>query len=1156
MPLVPGTHVGGYEILDLLGAGGMGEVYRARDLRLKRDVALKFLQRREALAYATIERFLREARAASALNHPNIITIHEIGDTDTGHYIVMELVAGRTVRELTKSPMEVAAVLRIVTQIAQALAVAHAAGIVHRDIKPENIMVRSDGLVKVLDFGLARVLPTELESDNRVTEEVTTHGALLGTLRYMSPEQARGETVGTATDMFSLGVVMYELATGHHPFAAESNVGTLNAIISHQAVAPSHLNPEISPALDSLILQVLENDPRLRPDAAPFAASLLALTESRPSVHVAPAAPRATRHVVGRERERGELAAAFDGVAVGHGALICVSGEPGIGKTTLVDEFLGDLHEGDRTVLVGRGRCSERLAGAEAYLPLLEVLESLIRSPSGDYFARVMKLLAPTWYAQIAPLVDTESSGSRSLPQTANAPERFKRELAQLVHEVSRTHPLILVVDDVHWMDLSSTDIFAYLASRFDGMRVLAIVMYRPMELLTGHHPFVPVKLDLEARGICREIALSGLGREAIQRYLALEFPQHEFPPEFVDLIHTKTEGSPLFAFELLRYLRGKKVIVSDQGSWRLGDLLPDIARELPDSVRSMIQRQIERVDDIERRLLTTASVQGYQFDAAIVARVAGLEPVDVEERLEMLDQIHGLVRRVDERELPDRTLTLRYRFAHVLYQNALYLSLTPSRKAALSRAVADAILQFHREQSTSLALELALLFEAARDFANATAYFTRAARNAARIAGFEEAVVLARRGLALIKSLPESEARDRQELDLQIVLASSLIATKGYAAAETEHAYGEALSLCARVGETPQIFPVLYGRWVYYTVSGNMTKSVDIAQEFSTLAEQQKADAPRVVSHRLLGTSLAVRGDLGAARAHLERAIELYNPDQHQSLSMFYGQDVKIAGMCNLSITLWMLGYQRRAIALGKDALAQAVALSQPNTLGYAALYSGALLHTLSGLHEPVRDAVDRLKKLSVEHQLPTWGAVWRVFAGWISADAGNGIAVMRDGLDRLDAIHSVLFSPIFLTLLAERCGESGQHQLGLDALNRAQQVAEQGGEHWFDAELQRIRGRLIAAQSGVDPGAADHCYRCAMEIARAQGAKSLELRAATDLAAFLGEQRRWREAQDVLAGIHCWIDEGFELSDLPRTQALAEHLDSAARAHPQALS
>src|SRR5262245_50262960 len=247
-----GQRISHYEIQSLLSRGGMGEVYLARDSQLDRQVALKLLPRHFTSDPNAVARFEQEARAASALNHPNIVTIYEFGRAESGQFIVMEFVEGRTLRELNQSGVELPQAVEWCRQTAKALTVAHAARITHRDIKPENIMVRSDGLVKVLDFGLARLTDAQRAKSISIGASGTISGTLSGTLRYMSPEQARGEIVTNATDVFSLGIVLYELATGKHPFGDDSALAVLRAIVNETPAALSRVRSGIAPKLEAL----------------------------------------------------------------------------------------------------------------------------------------------------------------------------------------------------------------------------------------------------------------------------------------------------------------------------------------------------------------------------------------------------------------------------------------------------------------------------------------------------------------------------------------------------------------------------------------------------------------------------------------------------------------------------------------------------------------------------------------------------------------------------------------------------------------------------------------------------------------------------------------------------------------------------------------
>ena len=418
-PTVPG-----YEVLERLGRGGMGVVYKARDERLGRVVALKFLPPEYALDPDRLDKFRQEARTASALNHPHICTVHHLGDHDGRPFIVMEYIRGRTLGALAGQRPPVREVARLIAQAARALSVAHAAGVVHRDVKPENVMVRDDGYLKVLDFGLARRLPGSGWSADGGGSDPE---GFIGTVAYTSPEQAREEPPTPASDVFSLGVVLYELVTGRHPFPADTALRCLYLISDHHPLPPSRLDPALPPALDGLIGRMLEKEPGLRPTAAEVDTALSAVAAAADGLAGGPIATptrRPTRCVVGRAAERAALRAEFEAAAAGDGRMVCVAGEPGIGKTALVEEFLAELVADGVAVQVARGRCSERLAEAEAYLPVLEALESLVRGPTGAAAAHHLRTVAPTWHAQVAPAgrPDSAAAGPRGRPRPRRRP--------------------------------------------------------------------------------------------------------------------------------------------------------------------------------------------------------------------------------------------------------------------------------------------------------------------------------------------------------------------------------------------------------------------------------------------------------------------------------------------------------------------------------------------------------------------------------------------------------------------------------------------------------------------------------------------------------------------------------------------------------------
>jgi serine/threonine protein kinase/predicted ATPase len=1137
----PPMCVAGYEILGELGRGGMGIVYLALDRHLDRQVALKFLPPEYADDSARLERFLREARTASALNHPQICTVHALGEHEGRPFIVMELIEGLTLKSLMRRALDIEEIVRLFAQVAQALAVAHAEGIVHRDIKPENIMVRNDGYVKVLDFGLARRLPKHLLEDQGPKGD-TDPGTLLGTVAYMAPEQARGHMAESASDIHALGVVLYEFLTGRHPFETESALGMLHLIANYQPISASRLNPEIPQPLEGLLEAMLRKDAALRPTARKVEAALSKLfrTERPKSL------PSRSRLIVHRQRELDVLRDAWHETEASHGRLICVTGEPGIGKTTLVEDFLDEIAVFHPDCLIARGRCSERLAGTEAYLPILDALGDLLRSEASGSMAQFMRAVAPSWFEQIASSSPAFDAVIVEPNARAHSQPALLREFSNLLHEASRLSPVVLFLDDVHWADVSTVDLLGHIGRLADQMRVLIVVTCRPTELLLGPHPFHRIRQELQMRGNSAELSVSFLGRSEIDDYLSLEFPDHKFPAEFANLLFARTEGSPLFLADLLKDLRERGVVAKADDGWNVVQGLPDLMQDLPASVRSMIERKLDRLEPADRVLLSAASVQGYEFDSAIVADALSLTPADVEERLWILDQIHCLVRRLRESEFPDRTLSVRYHFVHILYQQALYQALQPSRRAAMAKALA-AILERKQGPGHAAAAELACLYEVGRDFVRAAGQFYLAAQNAAHVFAHHEAVSLAQRGLALLESLARSPERAALELPLQTILGMQLQVTDGFAAGQAKKAYLRAYDLCQSASDDAFVFPVLWGLWLYSKVRSELGRAQDMAHNLQDLATRLCDPDLAIQAHQALGMTAFCQGRPANAVEHVEQVSSLYDPNRHQRHAFLFGQDPAVICKAFGAIAFWLLGFADQAKRQSDEAIRMSRRLSPSSQA--VALHFAAMLHQLRRDNPRVRACAEESRAIAKEHGFSFWFAGANVFAGWAMADDGEpeGIEWLREGIKDWQATDSVTYQTYYLGLLGEVLAKQGAIEDGLRILGEALALANATGERLYAAELHRLRGELLLLTSATDATTdAAQCFAEALAMARAQEALALELRAAFSLAKLLHRQGRPIEARLSLSPLWARFTEGFDSRDALEVGAFLEELPS----------
>jgi tetratricopeptide (TPR) repeat protein len=1116
---VDGQHIGDYELLAFIGAGGMGEVYKAHDRNLERPVALKLLPARLAHDANRLRRFRAEARAASSLNHPHILVVHDFGEFNGRPFIVSEFVEGQTLRaRINASPIPVKDAVGITTQVASALAAAHARGIVHRDIKPENVMLRPDGYVKVLDFGLAR----HVSHDEIGLTTDTQPGTLVGTLRYMSPEQSRGHAAREPSDVFSLGLVLFEMVTGQHPFHAESSIAVLHGIQSGTP-APSGAGAE----LDDLMLTMLQKEGALRPSAGEVVARLTRFVVRTPAV----AYVSRKRTSVGRERERAELRTAFEAADRGLGQFVAVAGEPGIGKSTLVDDFLAEIAT---PAWVGRGRCSERLAGAEAHLPFLEALDSLLKRDLA--VAAVMKQHAPGWYVQIAPVSAEESSAARLLADTrSGSAERLMREMAALLTELARSRPVVLFLDDVHWADVSTVDLLGYLAPKLARLRVLLLVTYRPTDLTIGRHPFLRLKADLSAHGVLREVAIAFLTQPDVAEYVGSQLP--DAPGDLPALIYKKTEGSPLFMVDVVRYLRERDVPA---------DWASEIERNVPESLRGMIERKLEGLDDSERQLLRVAAVQGFEFDSAIVADVLGRDAADVEDALQSLDRVHGLVRLLREQEFPNRLFSLRYQFVHVLYQSALYASISPSRKASWSGKVAAALEAGYGDRKSTVAAELALLYEMARDAWRASEHFLAAAEVAASRFATREAVAFARRGLTSLATAGDSLNTARRELALQKALLFPLGALEGYGTPATEHVSQRVIELSERLEDHGSLFAALAGAVLVSIVRGECLQAARIADRMIGVANQSGSDVQQMNARMWALMARHHLGELAVAQQHGDICIALGTPS-NQADRLITIFDPVVASLVESSRNLWMMGDTRGCIDRTRRAIELARQVRHPDSLSFALFFRGQMHGYREDWQTSIRAAEESFA-LGSEHGLLQTMAWNHCVHGWSLAHAGksaDGLVELQSAIEDSRRIMGQVALPQCLAMLAEVLIIRGDHSRALEEIEQILTVNETTRDLYFNAELYRLAGACHLALG--EPEAAEKALQQAIETARAQGAKTFELRAATALGRLWAGRDRRGEAYMLLKPMCDGLVDAEETVDVCRARACVAEWSSA---------
>ena len=744
-----GREVSHYRIVERLGEGGMGAVYRAEDLKRDRLVALKILRPETVGGPSGRERLRREARACVELRHPNITEVYEVGEEDDISFIAMELVHGETVRALLgRGPLPWRQLAEIGRQVASALGRAHRHVLIHRDIKPENLMVDPEGRVKVLDFGLARVVGPDSAGDvsEKVTlvDRITKAGAVVGTVEYLSPEQAQGRDAGPASDTFSMGIVLYEMASGRLPFRGDNVPSLIHAIVYDHPEPVRAFRPDAPPAMESLLRQALQKriDRRFADGSALEAALESALEQMPDQPAEAPIAPALTPvpaagpslapggRMVGRQAELDLLREMLRSIAAGSGRAVWIAGEAGCGKSRLMQELTA---HGERTgTRVLRGECPVR-EGVRPYHPFAEALADSF-AEDGVRDSRQLRehlegleLGLGSRASVLANLLQLPS-GDEEAPLNK---EQVLDAVTAYLGALSRRQPLLLLLDDLHWADPETLDLLGSLARALGRMRLLLVGTYRPEDLTATEgmvHPLVRVLDRADREAPSARVPLRRLDREETTELVEEMLGGAEAEQRFADAVFLRTEGNPLFVLELIQMLRVEGALSRSPGGPVAASL--EEVGALPGRVRDIIARRLRHLSELQRKVLEVAAVEGASFRSATLESCLGLDRLEILTTLQVLERDLQLVHAEGD----------RYRFDHPLIREALVEEIIPELRREYHRRVGRHLRDKHGNRPEHAAAIAYQLMEA-RDEEAALPYLMTAAAAARRVFANEPAI-------------------------------------------------------------------------------------------------------------------------------------------------------------------------------------------------------------------------------------------------------------------------------------------------------------------------------------------------------------------------------------------------------------------------------
>jgi predicted ATPase/DNA-binding winged helix-turn-helix (wHTH) protein len=858
--------------------------------------------------------------------------------------------------------------------------------------------------------------------------------------------------------------------------------------------------------------------------------------------------PKSPRPImVGRQNELAQLQSWYSRVLEGQRNVIFVTGEVGIGKTTFVQAFLDSIAQ-QSSVLVGRGQCVEQYGAGEPYMPVLEALGRLCHEPGGERLIELLSKFAPTWLVQMPALLTREERVRLQSEMQGVTQQRMLREMTEALEALTTERPLVLLLEDLHWSDFSTLELISAIARRSELARLLIVGTYRLVEMLGNDHPLRSMKQELELHRYCEELRLKLLTEEDVVDYLAKRLAS-DASRRFGTLAHViyaRTDGNPLFMVNMVDYLLVDAERFRNLRKAEWAETLRAYRLDALRSIRQMIERNLERLKPEEQAVLEGASVAGVEFSSASVAAALECSQNEVEACCTRLSRREQFVSEQGPITWPDGTVATSFRFHHALYQEVLYGRLSASHHVQLHRRIAMREEAGYGERAGEVATELANHYRRANDKQKAIQYFQLAGQRAVARAAMIEGEHHFAGAIELLGELPEDVERDRRELELQLAIGPALIAVKGWAASETERAYTRARELCDRLGDSPELFPALFGMWAIYLDRGEFQTACELAEQ---LLRAQGALDPALLTYARLarGATSYWMGQLLPAREYLESAITLYDPDRHRPLIFRYGYDAGVACLSYAAWTLWHLGYADQAAKRSYEALALAQKLSHPLNLAHAQLFV-SVVHQYRREVPAAQENAESVIAHSAEHGLTDyWG--WATgLRGWAMAQQGRseeGIAQLRECLAAFSATEALL-RPYFLCLLAEAWTKTGRFDDGLNALTEALAAADEREIRFYEAETHRLKGELLSKRDDSNAAQAQSCFERAIEIARAQSAKSLELHATMSLARLLRNTARRDEARAMLGEIYGWFTEGLDTPALSDGKALLDELSS----------
>jgi len=838
-------------------------------------------------------------------------------------------------------------------------------------------------------------------------------------------------------------------------------------------------------------------------------------------------AARGLTPFVGREEELQLLVNRWERTREGDGQVALIIGEPGIGKSRLVAEFHNRIRDARHIWMESAG---EQFFENTPFHAIIEMFSQWLELQGGanaqEQFERLERAVASAGLrvAEIAPLIIDLlqlPAGERYPAPTLTAEEKRRRLLAALsgwILGAARLQPLVLVSEDLHWLDPSSLELLELLAEQGASVPLMLLYTARP-----------EFRAPWPMRTHHSQIALNRLSSRDVRKMVAGVAARTALANERVEAVVERTGGVPLFVEELTR-------AVLEGGNQQIA------GREIPATLHDSLMARLDRLGPA-KEALQIGAVIGSEFSYRLLHAVHRISDKDLQNVIQSatdaeLVYVRGMP--------PDAT----YQFKHALIRDAAYAALLRSRRKELHSRIAEVLSQHFPEKVTLTPELLAHHYTEAGLIEQAIPSCQRAGQTAIERSANTEAISHLTRGLELLKFLPEGPQRIQQELTLLIILGPAFIAAKGYAAPEVEQTFARARELCRSVGDAVQLFSALYGLWWFHFASAKLQTARDQAEELLEFAEQQADPVLLVTAHRALEYTLYDQEEFARACAQFENAMAIYTTELHSKAARYGGTDPGVGCLCFDAMALWYRGYPDRALERINEAIRLAQQLSHPLSSSASlnfAVRIGQFRREPSMARARAEESILSSRELGFTY----WLAEATILKGWTLTEDGQGEEgpiQMRQGLDAYAATGARRWRLYYLALMAEAHGKVGRVEDGLAELDEALDLVQSASEHEHEAELHRLRGELLLKSchtGGPDSAVqekAKQCFQDAIDIARRQQAKSLELRAVMSMGRLLRQPGRNEEPRMMLSTIYGWFTEGFDTADLKEAKALLD--------------